>query len=194
MWEGSRSSAFYFEFLFQRYPFTSFLVLSGFQSSPPFSFSFPFPPVSRCPSPFRVLLPLIFPLFNSWVFQTSFLFPFEISDLWPFFFLVIPGFTLSFFRRKQLCVSRRKAGDSYLVFLDNRNWFLVAKCWVGEQKTLLPQLIWRQMGVPGRERWDKTLELLDFVQTGTKRTEWPFRTNWSVWQHETCNVWYSICK
>lgn len=39
----------------------------------------------------------------------------------PSFLLAILSSALSFLRRKQLYVSRKKAGGSYLVFLDNRN-------------------------------------------------------------------------
>lgn len=165
-WEGSWSPALCFEF-------TPFLflspALSALQSSLPLAFSFPFPWVAPCPQPHPLrVLPLTPPptFLNSIVLQASFLFPFEISYLCPFFFLVILSSDLPFLRKK--------AGGSCWFSLITETVFFSGQTLSRGAKTLLPQLIGRLMAMPGRERRGKTLDCwgafptLDFVQTGSK--------------------------
>lgn len=83
-WEGSRSSAFYFEFLFQMYPFNSPLPQPSVVCSPSTAFLFSISLVVHSPCTSSTLL-------NSRVFQHSFLFHFEIS----YILLVISSYALS---------------------------------------------------------------------------------------------------
>lgn len=117
-WEGSRSSAFYFEFLFQRCPFTPLLflspVLSGLQSFYCLSLSH-FHWCLLAPSPLVVFSPSLIPEFSN-IHSCSIL-------KYPVFAPYSSSYPqlCSFLRRKQLCIRRRKSGSSYLALFDNRN-------------------------------------------------------------------------
>lgn len=137
VWEGSRSSALYFEFLFQKNPFTFFLFswfctqwTAGLISM----FSISFPLVAPCLQPlWGCCFPPLPLLLDSWVFWTSFFVPLEETSylLFPFsVWLLSVLLILSFFRRKKEIFKRWLLGFPWL----QKQCFTVVKYWVGKQE------------------------------------------------------------
>lgn len=118
----------------------SFTITAHVLSSPqwfavlPLSFSFPFALVSSCPqspsgSSSLCFPPSLIPEFYKIHFCSILKYPIFA----PYSFSY-PQFC-SFLRRKQLCISRRKLGSSYLAFSDNRSsGFQWTNAELGDQK------------------------------------------------------------